>query len=71
MIAIRRRIAAGLLVSGLGWAAVAESVVVITPHPEEIRREFQEAFSNWHRRLYGVVADLEWRDPGGSGEAQG
>ena len=70
MIAVLRRIATGLLVSGLGWAAVAESVVVITPHPEEIRREFQEAFSNWHRRLYGVAADLEWRDPGGSGEAQ-
>lgn len=49
----------------------AESIVVIvTPHPEEIRTEFAAAFDDWHRARYGAGTRLEWRDVGGSGEAQ-
>lgn len=58
----------------LAWMAAsvagAEALVVITPHPEEVRREFQEAFARWHQRLYGSRVEIDWRDPGGSGEAQ-
>lgn len=52
-------------------AGVAESIVVIvTPHPEEIRTEFATAFDAWHRERFGGGTRLEWRDVGGSGEAQ-
>jgi len=45
-------------------------VVVLTPHPEEIRREFEAGFARWHRENFGEAARIEWRDVGGSGEAQ-
>ena len=62
-------IALGL--SGLAASrGVAETLRVITPHPEEVRREFEEAFIHWHQRVYGTQVDIDWRDPGGSGEAQ-
>lgn len=50
---------------------VAEPVVVVlTPHPEEIRQEFEAGFATWHRDNFGEPARIEWRDVGGSGEAQ-
>jgi len=45
-------------------------VVIVTPHPEEIRTEFAAAFDDWHRARFGSGTRLEWRDVGGSGEAQ-
>ncbi len=46
------------------------TLVIITPHPEEIRREFATAFDAWHRGRFGDGVRMEWRDVGGSGEAQ-
>lgn len=45
-------------------------VVVLSPHPEEIRREFGTGFREWHRERFGSPAEVEWRDYGGSGDAQ-
>jgi iron(III) transport system substrate-binding protein len=45
-------------------------VVVLTPHPEEIRWEFEQGFAAWHERRFGAAAAIEWRDYGGSGDAQ-
>ncbi len=62
-----------LLASGLGLVAqdtAGHRVVVLTPHPEEIRIEFQRGFTNWHTRHFGTPASVEWRDYGGSGDAQ-
>lgn len=58
-------------VFGLAWQGFgAESVIVLTPHPEEIRQEFEAGFAAWHQERYGQPARIEWRDVGGSGEAQ-
>lgn len=59
----------------LSWLAalglLAEAVIVVTPHPEEIRREFSAGFARWQAAKGLAPADtIEWRDVGGSGEAQ-
>lgn len=46
----------------------AERLVVITPHNEQIRDEFERAFSGWHEREHGVAVDIDWRTPGGTSE---
>jgi phosphoglycerate transport regulatory protein PgtC len=52
-------------------AVAAERVIVLTPHPEEIRTEFALGFTQWQRvRGDAEPATVEWRDVGGSGEAQ-
>jgi ABC-type Fe3+ transport system substrate-binding protein len=64
--------------AGFGWFAAllgsllhAESVVIVlTPHPEEIRQEFETGFRKWHEARHGGPVRIEWRDVGGSGEAQ-
>lgn len=49
----------------------AEDVIVLTPHPQEIRDEFTLGFAAWQQARGGPpVHRLEWRDVGGSGEAQ-
>jgi ABC-type Fe3+ transport system substrate-binding protein len=60
---------------GLAIAVVTRSLAagplrVITPHPEEVRVEFEEGFSRWHQQRFGEPVQIDWRDPGGSGEAQ-
>ena len=54
----------------VGQGLAVESVIVLTPHPEEIRQEFEAGFAAWHQERYGQPARIEWRDVGGSGEAQ-
>jgi len=63
-----------VLLSVLTLAALrlhGDAVIVITPHPEEIRQEFSRGFAKW-QAAQGVAAPdtVEWRDVGGSGEAQ-
>jgi len=43
----------GVLVVFTGSLSQAESVVIVlTPHPEEIRQEFESGFSKWHQARY-------------------
>lgn len=47
----------------------ALSLVIITPHNEQIRSEFAAGFDRWHRANYdgqGVIID--WRTPGGTSD---
>lgn len=46
----------------------ARVVVVFTPHNEQIRREFGDAFARWHERVHGEPARVVWSTPGGTGE---
>ena len=46
----------------------ALSLVIITPHTEQIRFEFERAFSQWHEANYGAPVDIDWRAPGGTSE---
>jgi ABC-type Fe3+ transport system substrate-binding protein len=44
------------------------SVIVVSPHNEQIRLEFGRAFSRWHEREYGTPATVIWNSPGGTSE---
>ena len=46
----------------------AMTLVVVTPHIEQIRLEFGLAFDAWHRRVHGSPAIIDWRTPGGTSE---
>jgi len=46
----------------------AVHLTIITPHNEQIRYEFEQAFSRWHQEKYGKPAAIEWVNPGGTTE---
>jgi ABC-type Fe3+ transport system substrate-binding protein len=45
-------------------------LVIITPHNQDIRREFAWAFSDWHREHFGQAVDVDYRVPGGSSDVK-
>lgn len=45
-----------------------DTLVVITPHNEAIRREFARAFSEWRVARTGRTAAIDWRTIGGTSE---
>ena len=47
----------------------SEQLVLISPHNEDIRKEFTWAFSMWHARKYGKRVELVWRSVGGGTSA--
>lgn len=48
--------------------AGAERLVIITPHGDQIRWEFANAFDRWHRDRFGAPVVIDWRVPGGTSE---
>src|SRR5690242_5838026 len=46
----------------------AARLVVVTPHNQDIRREFARAFSEWHQRRFGRAVDMDYRVPGGTND---
>ena len=52
--------------AGSGNAALR--LVVISPHNQDIRREFARAFSDWHREKFGQLVEIDYRTPGGSND---
>ena len=46
----------------------AETLVVLTPHSESIRYEFERAFQKYYREHYGRDIVIDWRSPGGSSD---
>lgn len=48
--------------------ANAERLVIVTPHNEQIRYEFESAFSDWHEAAHGTPVAIDWRQPGGTSE---
>ena len=43
-------------------------LVIVSPHNEAIRREFEQAFSQWHQARYGQPVSIDWRNVGGATE---
>ncbi|MFW5653887.1 MAG: ABC transporter substrate-binding protein, partial [Planctomycetota bacterium] len=44
-------------------------LIIVTPHNEQIRYEFETAFDRWHREQFnGQGVDIDWRTPGGTTE---
>ncbi|MEZ6243403.1 MAG: extracellular solute-binding protein [Phycisphaerales bacterium] len=48
--------------------ADAPTLIVVTPHVQQIRDEFARAFSEWSEREYGSPVHIDWRIPGGTSE---
>jgi ABC-type Fe3+ transport system substrate-binding protein len=46
----------------------ARTLIVVTPHNEQIQREFAEAFVDWHLRTHGEAVSLVYSVPGGTSE---
>ncbi|MEC9374192.1 MAG: extracellular solute-binding protein, partial [Planctomycetota bacterium] len=46
----------------------ALSLVIITPHIEQLRYEFGRGFSEWHEHHFGRPVVIDWRRPGGTSE---
>ncbi len=44
------------------------TVVIITPHPESIRREFARGFREWYQQQTGHTVNVDWRVIGGTSE---
>lgn len=44
------------------------ALVIITPHGEPIRREFADAFSDWHRQQFGSAVFVDYRTYGGASD---
>jgi iron(III) transport system substrate-binding protein len=44
------------------------TLIVVTPHVEQIRIEFATAFSRWHQRVHGSPVRIDYRVPGGTTE---
>ncbi len=53
---------------GAAEAAQPLTLVVLTPHNEQIRYEFARAFSAWHRATHATDVRIDWRAPGGTTE---
>ncbi|MBC23685.1 MAG: hypothetical protein CMJ32_07190 [Phycisphaerae bacterium] len=46
----------------------ARSVIIYTPHNEQIRHEFAAGFNRWHKEHHGEPAMVIWNTPGGTSE---
>ncbi|MSR44760.1 MAG: extracellular solute-binding protein [Phycisphaerales bacterium] len=44
------------------------TLVIVTPHNEQIREEFSSGFIRWHEREYGEAVSVAWNTPGGTTE---
>ncbi len=49
-------------------AGAMHSLVILSPHNEATRHEFDLAFSAWHKARYGHDARIDWRSLGGTSE---
>ena len=49
-------------------AKADETIVIVTPHNEQIRYEFTRAFARQYQALTGRTVRIDWRMPGGTSE---
>ena len=49
-------------------AAADDTIVIITPHNEQIRYEFSRAFGEHYKKQTGRTIRIDWRMPGGTSE---
>jgi hypothetical protein len=50
------------------WRDGDPVLVIVTPHNEAIRYEFERGFSRWHQAKYDKPVKIEWRAIGGTTE---
>ncbi|MCA9279499.1 MAG: extracellular solute-binding protein [Phycisphaeraceae bacterium] len=50
------------------WPEDTQSLIILTPHVQQIREEFARAFDQWHQAKYGTRVRIDWRIPGGTSE---
>ncbi len=43
------------------------TLIMVSPHGGDIRREFESAFSAWHQKKYNSPVKIAWADVGGNG----
>lgn len=55
-----------LLLFWRGGDKRTDNLIIISPHQEGIRVEFERAFSEWHRQKYGRAVAIDWIDVGGT-----
>lgn len=67
----QRRIAAIALVAFVTIPAclAIDQVIIITPHNRSICHEFGRAFAKWHQAEFGIAAEVDWRNLGGTSDA--
>ncbi len=71
----RFRLVAAL--AATAWAACGvptpafgdDTLVILSPHNDAIREEFERGFSSWHAASHGTPVDIDWRIVGGSSDA--
>ncbi|QTN31507.1 extracellular solute-binding protein [Akkermansiaceae bacterium] len=49
-------------------ASADDSLVILSPHNESIRKEYGEAFAAWWKKERGRSIYVDWRTPGGTSE---
>src|SRR3954469_17809627 len=54
--------------TAVAWRKGDPVLVIVTPHNEAIRYEFEHGFSKWHQQRYGKPVKIEWRVIGGKTE---
>jgi len=57
-----------LLYEGDPVASNDRKLIIVSPHNEQIRFEFSQAFADWHEKHYGERVDIAWSTPGGTTE---
>lgn len=58
----------GAAVRSGGADKAVRTLVVVTPHVEQIRDEFGAAFARWHLREYKQAVAIDFRTPGGTSD---
>jgi len=55
---------------GPGTAGVGADrrLIIVSPHNELVRSEFEAAFEQWHLDAYGEAVDVVWSTPGGTSD---
>ncbi|MDD5679406.1 MAG: extracellular solute-binding protein [Kiritimatiellae bacterium] len=50
------------------FSADARNLVILSPHNEAVRYEFERAFQRWHRARFGEDVKIDWRNVGGTSD---
>ena len=45
-----------------------QTLIILSPHNEAVKQEFERAFRAWHAKQYGEPASIDWRNVGGTSE---
>lgn len=53
---------------GDSHASDGRTLIVVTPHVQQIQDEFARGFSDWHERVHGEPVYIDYRIPGGTSE---